>query len=98
MERTYIDLSNNKVINSTRPSEKSHLTNNEYVDSKTIISPSHCVKNASEYLMNDINEISIEYGWISVKLDNFSWSSHQNKKTLDCDYSNQGHTGKSFAN
>ena len=32
--------------------------------------------------MNDINEISTEYGLIADKIDNLSWSPHENKKVL----------------
>ena len=64
------------------PTSNNHLTTKAYVDNKTLINPSHSLTNSFEYLMNDINEISTEYGLIADKIDNLSWSPHENKKVL----------------
>ena len=54
------------------PNADDEATNKEYVDdniSKSNIKPSHSPKNVFQYLMNDVNEWSSEYG---VKVESFS--------------------------
>ena len=55
-----------------RPNADDEATNKKYVDdniSKSNIKPSHTPKNVFQYLMNDVNEWSSEYG---VKVESFS--------------------------
>ena len=77
-----LNLNNNKIINLHEPILNSDATNKKYVDNKTRINPSHSLTNSFQYLMNDINEISTEYGLIADKIDDLSWSPHENKKVL----------------
>ena len=54
------------------PNADDEATNKKYVDdniSKANIKPSHTPKNVFQYLMNDVNEWSTEYG---VKVESFS--------------------------
>ena len=77
-----LNLDNHKIINLNEPTLNSDASTKKYVDDKTRINPSHSLTNNFKYLMDDINEISTEYGLIADKIDNLSWSPHQNKKVL----------------
>ena len=77
-----LNMDNYKIVNLNEPTLNSDATTKKYVDNKTLINPSHSLTNSFEYLMNDINEISTEYGLIADKIDNLSWSPHENKKVL----------------
>ena len=52
------------------------------MDTKSGVAPSHKIENTFKYLMNDINEISTENGWLADKIDKLAWSFHVNKKVL----------------
>ena len=79
-----LNLNNHKIINLNlnEPTSDSDATTKKYVDNKTRINPSHSLTNSFKYLMDDINEISTEYGLIADKIDDLSWSPHENKKVL----------------
>ena len=77
-----INMGNHKVINVSDPTLGTDVVNKKYVDGKTKSGPSHNLTNTFKYVMNDINEISTEYGWISDKIDNLSWSFHSNQRVL----------------
>ena len=77
-----LNMGNHKILSLNEPTLNSDATTKKYVDNKTLINPSHSLTNSFEYLMNDINEISTEYGLIADKIDNLSWSPHENKKVL----------------
>ena len=77
-----LDMAGNQLIDLSDPSSDKNAATKKYVDNKTLINPSHSLTNSFEYLMNDINEISTEYGLIADKIDDLSWSPHENKKVL----------------
>ena len=77
-----LDMNNNQITNLSQPIDDESAATKKYVDSKTIIKPTHHLTNSFQYLMNDINEISTEYGLIADKIDDLSWSPHENKKVL----------------
>ena len=77
-----INMGNHKVINVSDPTLGTDAVNKKYVDGKTKSGPSHNLTNTFKYVMDDINEISTEYGWISDKIDNLSWSFHSNQRVL----------------
>ena len=67
-----------------------HLVRKDYVDDKTKGGHSHSLTNTLKYIMDDRNEISTGYGWVSDKIDNLSWSFHSNKKVLYFRATNDG--------
>ena len=77
-----INMGNHKVINVRDPMLGTDAVNKKYVDGKTKSGPSHNLTNTFKYVMDDINEISTEYGLIADKIDDLSWSFHSNKQVL----------------
>ena len=77
-----LNMDNYKIVNLNEPTLNSDAATKKYVDNKTRINPSHSLTNTFKYLMDDINEISTEYGLIADKIDDLSWSPHENKKVL----------------
>ena len=71
--RGNIQMNDNRITGLTNPpSSDDEATNKKYVDShvsKSNIKPSHTPKNVFQYLMDDVNEWSSEYG---VKVESFS--------------------------
>ena len=67
-----LQMNNNRITGLTNPTNADdEATNKKYVDdniTKSHIKPSHTPKNVFQYLMNDVNEWSSEYG---VKVDKF---------------------------
>ena len=65
-------MNDNRITGLTNPpNNDDEATNKKYVDdniSKSHIKPSHTPKNVFQYLMNDVNEWSSEYG---IKIDKF---------------------------
>ena len=70
--RGNIQMNDNRITGLTNPpNADDEATNKKYVDdniTKSHIKPSHTPKNGFQYLMNDVNEWSSEYG---VKVDKF---------------------------
>ena len=68
-----LQMNNHRITGLTNPpNTDDEATNKTYVDdniSKSNIKPSHSPKNVFQYLMNDVNEWSSEYG---VKVESFS--------------------------
>ena len=67
-----LNMNNHKISNIKTPSNDDESTNKKYVDSqisKANIKPSHNLKNAFKYLMDDVNEWSSEY---NIKVLSFS--------------------------
>ena len=68
-----LQVNDNRITGLTNPpNANDEATNKKYVDdniSKSNIKPSHSPKNVFQYLMNDVNEWSSEYG---VKVESFS--------------------------
>ena len=68
-----LQINDNRITGLTNPpNANDEATNKKYVDdniSKSNIKPSHSPKNVFQYLMNDVNEWSSEYG---VKVESFS--------------------------
>ena len=67
-----LNMNNHKISNVKTPSNDDESTNKKYVDSqisKANIKPSHNLKNAFKYLMDDVNEWSSEY---NIKVLSFS--------------------------
>ena len=68
-----LQMNNHRITGLTNPpNTDDEATNKKYVDdniSKSNIKPSHSPKNVFQYLMNDVNEWSSEYG---VKVERFS--------------------------
>ena len=77
-----LDMAGNQLIDLSDPSSDKNAATKKYVDDKTKINPSHSLTNSFKYLMDDLDEISTEYGLIADKIDNLSWSPHENKKVL----------------
>ena len=77
-----LNLNNHKILNLNEPIRDSDASTKKYVDTKTIIKPSHSLTNSFEYIMNNVNEISAEIDTIIDKIDELSWSPHENKKVL----------------
>ena len=71
--RGNIQMNDKRITGITNPpNADDEATNKKYVDdniSKSNIKPSHSPKNVFQYLMNDVNEWSSEYG---VKVESFS--------------------------
>ena len=71
--RGNIKMNDKRITGLTNPpNADDEATNKKYVDdniSKSNIKPSHSPKNVFQYLMNDVNEWSSEYG---VKVESFS--------------------------
>ena len=71
--RGNIQMNDKRITGLTNPpNADDEATNKKYVDeniSKSNIKPSHSPKNVFQYLMNDVNEWSSEYG---VKVESFS--------------------------
>ena len=70
--RGNIKMNDHRITGLTNPpNADDEATNKKYVDDnirKSHIKPSHTPKNVFQYLMNDVNEWSSEYG---IKVDNF---------------------------
>ena len=68
-----LQMNDHRITGLTNPpNADDEATNKKYVDdniSKSNIKPSHSPKNVFQYLMNDVNEWSSEYG---VKVESFS--------------------------
>ena len=77
-----LNMGNHKIVTVGEPTLESDVATKKYVDSKTKINPSHSLKNAFKYVMDDINEISTEYGLIADRIADLQWSPHSNKKVL----------------
>lgn len=84
-----LNLGGKKISNCSAAINNTDVANKSYVDSKIGSSspsnpnlPSHKI-NIFKYLMRTTDEISTEYGWISNKIDDLSWSFRQNKKVLN---------------
>ena len=66
-----LQMNNHQITGLSDPDSDDEATNKRYVDthiSKSHIKPSHTPKNVFQYLMNDVNEWSTEYG---IKVDKF---------------------------
>ena len=78
--RGNIQMNDNRITGLTNPpSSDAEATNKKYVDShvsKSNIKPSHTPKNVFQYLMNDVNEWSSEYGVKVESLSNLAESPH----------------------
>ena len=82
-----LDMNDNRITGLTTdilyPSE---AVNKQYVDNgiiKVNIKASHTSRNVFQYLMDDVNEWSTEYGAILTKIDDLDISPHYwNKKCL----------------
>ena len=61
-----LQMNNHRITGLTNPpNSHDEATNKEYVDeniSKSNIKPSHTPKNVFQYLMDDVNEWTTEYG------------------------------------
>ena len=71
-----LNIDDNQLTNVADLNSETDGANKRYVDNKTKGGPSHSLTNTFKYIMDDIDEISTEYGWISDKIDNLSWSFH----------------------
>ena len=78
--RGNIKMNDNRITGLTNPPvADDEATNKKYVDeniSKANIKPSHTPKNVFQYLMNDVNEWSTEYGVKVESLSNLAESPH----------------------
>ena len=74
-----IDMANNKIIGLRFPTD---ATTKEYVDQK-FITPSGSMKNVFQYIMDDVNETSSEFGITVLGIVDFPQSPHLlNKKAI----------------
>ena len=77
-----IDMGNNKIIGLTFPTAKTDAATKEYVD-RAFISPSGSMKNVFQYIMDDVNETSSEFGITVLGILDFPQSPHLlNKKAI----------------
>ena len=77
-----IDMGGNKIIGLTFPTANSDAATKKYVDRK-FISPSGSMKNVFQYIMNDVNETSSEFGITVLGIVDFPQSPHLlNKKAI----------------
>ena len=77
-----IDMADNKIIGLSSPTAHSDATTKKYVDQK-FITPSGSMKNVFQYIMNDVNETSSEFGITVLGIEDFPQSPHLlNKKAI----------------
>ena len=77
-----LDMNNNAIINIKTPVNDSDATNKQYVDFH-LIQLAHPLKNVFEYIMNDVDQTTSEYGIEVDKIDNLILSFHSyNKKVI----------------
>ena len=77
-----IDMGNNRIIGLTFPTVKTDAATKEYVD-RAFISPSGSMKNVFQYIMDDVNETSSEFGITVLGILDFPQSPHLlNKKAI----------------
>ena len=75
------DIENKKLTNISTPVNDSDATTKQYVDHHFIQS-AHPLKNVFEYIMNDVNQTTSEYGIIVGKIDNLTVSFHSYNKRV----------------
>ena len=77
-----INMNNNRIIGLPFPTAISDSATKEYVD-RAFISPSGSMKNVFQYIMNDVNETSSEFGITVLGILDFPQSPHLlNKKAI----------------
>ena len=77
-----INMNNNRIIGLPFPTAISDAATKEYVD-RAFISPSGSMKNVFQYIMNDVNETSSEFGITVLGILDFPQSPHLlNKKAI----------------
>ena len=77
-----INMGSNKIIGLNFPTANSDATTKKYVDEK-FITPSGSMKNVFQYIMNDVNETSSEFGITVLGILDFPQSPHLlNKKAI----------------
>ena len=77
-----INMGNNKIVGLRYLTAISDATTKEYVDRK-FISPSGSMKNVFQYIMNDVNETSSEFGITVLGILDFPQTPHLiNKKAI----------------
>ena len=77
-----INMGNNRIVGLRYPTAISDATTKEYVDRK-FISPSGSMKNVFQYIMDDVNETSSEFGITVLGILDFPQSPHLlNKKAI----------------
>ena len=77
-----LNMANHKITDVGAPTADKDVSNKQYVDGKTKSGPSHTLTNTFKYVMDDINEISTEYGLIADKINDLIWSFHSNQHVL----------------
>ena len=83
-----LQMNNHRITGLTNsPSADDEATNKKYVDeniSKSNIKPSHTPKNVFQYLMDDVNEWTTEYGVKVGSINDLAESPHSwDKKVLN---------------
>ena len=76
-----LDMNNNAITNIKTPVNDSDATTKQYVDHH-LIQSAHPLKNVFEYIMNDVNQTTSEYGIIVDKIDNLAVSFHSYNKRV----------------
>ena len=77
-----INMTKNKIIGLPFPTAISDVATKKYVD-RAFISPSRSMKNVFQYIMNDVNETSSEFGITVLGILDFPQSPHLlNKKAI----------------
>ena len=77
-----INMGNNRIVGLRYPTAISDAATKEYVD-RAFISPSGSMKNVFQYIMNDVNETSSEFGITVLGILDFPQSPHLlNKKAI----------------
>ena len=77
-----LNMDNHMITNVKTPLNDSDAVTKGYLDTHSI-QPSHPLKNVFEYIMNDVNQTSSEYGIVVDKIDNHNDSFHSyNKKVI----------------
>ena len=77
-----LQMNNHMITNVKNPLNDSDAVNKGYLDNHSI-QPAHTQKNALDYIMNDIDQTSSEYGIEIDRIDNYNDSFHSyNKKVI----------------
>ena len=91
-----INMGNNRIIGLPFPTAISDAATKEYVD-RAFISPSGSMKNVFQYIMNDVNETSSEFGITVLGILDFPQSPHLlNKKAIKFQMGLQSNDSKRY--
>ena len=76
-----LNMNSHQVKYLSPPTDNDDATTKQYVEHH-LIQPAHPLKNVFEYIMNDVNQTTSEYGIIVDKIDNLAVSFHSYNKRV----------------